>query len=120
MAKTLLIAAAACAGVMLGTHANVQADDGGASECREAYDDDAMYCRFFADDIIGDVAHVERVTGVPAYPWYRDADWEYYIFYWCYREAGVVLRFYPDGGPLSVMKGPIGFKPHVNYWECAQ
>lgn len=108
-----------CVAALMGTQGSVLADEGaGESECRSAYDDDAMYCRFFVDEIIGDVAHVERVTGVPGYYWYSDAQWDYWIFYWCYRETGVVLRFHPDGGVLSVMKGAVGFTPGTRYSEC--
>ena len=81
---------------------------------------DEVYCRFFVDDIIGDVSHVSEVTGISdVFFLFSDGDWDYYAFSWGdYLQYGVILRFHLDGGDLSVMKGSIGFEPQVNYWEC--
>lgn len=95
--------------------------------CDERYKNDEMYCRFFVEDIVGDVAHVEQVTQVPGQYWYTDQydHTDLYAFYWCHpgnssdtTARGVALRFTAGGGRAIEMLGTLGFEPGVNYWEC--
>lgn len=122
-AIAVLVATASACGYSV---ASAQAASAG---CDERYKDDELYCRFFVENIVGDVGHVEQVTQVSGQYWYSDQydHTDVYAFYWCFPDStnsgdtttrGVALRFTAGGGRAIEMLGTLGFDPGVNYWEC--
>lgn len=79
--------------------------------------DDEYYCRFFVDNIVGDVDHVQEVSGVRGFYWFTDEVYDVYFFTWR-PEVGAALEFRRSDAVVTAMRGTVGFEPKVNYWEC--